>query len=143
MHVLLAQQGLSHQYEVASAGTHAHHAGERPDPRATAVAARRGYPPLPHQRSRRVTPEDFEKFDVIVAMDHANLANLQRICPTEHAPKLRLLLEFAPTLGITEIPDPYYGNLEGFDRVLDLCEAGVQGLLAADLQGTLWAAAQK
>lgn len=122
--------GLQHQITVDSAGTHAHHAGEAPDPRGITVAAKRGYTDLKQQRSRLVKPEDFEKFDLIVAMDRDNLAHLKRQCSAEHAHKLHLLLEFAPQLGLDEVPDPYYGNLAGFERVLDLCEAGVSGLLA-------------
>jgi protein-tyrosine phosphatase len=64
-------------------------------------------------------------------MDDVNLAALRGLCPPRYQHKLHLLLEFAPALGIREVPDPYHGNLEGFERVLGLCEQGVQGLLAA------------
>ena len=66
-------------------------------------------------------------------MDQQNLDNLRRLCPPEHQHKLHLLLAFAPALGQQEVPDPYYGNAAGFERVLDLCEAGVSGLLALSL----------
>ena len=80
-------------------------------------------------RSRRVIPQDFERFDLLLAMDEDNLAALQRQCPPEQLHKLRLLLSYAPELGEREVPDPYFGGLAGFERVLDLCEAGVRGLL--------------
>lgn len=137
MSALVVQQGLSSQIMMDSAGTHAHHAGEQPDPRAVSVAIRRGYAGLAHQRSRRITAEDFERFDLIIAMDRDNLANLKRLCPPEHAAKLHLFLEFAPELGRDEVPDPYYGNVAGFERVLDLCEAGARGLLNAVVDGQL------
>lgn len=114
--------------EFSSAGTHAHHTGERPDPRAAAILARRGYKPG-NIRSRRITEQDFQRYDLILAMDRVNLAALQRMCPPAHATKLHLFLEFAEGVGETEIPDPYYGNAQGFERVLDLCEAGVKGLI--------------
>lgn len=112
-----------------SAGTHAGHVGERPDPRALDALARRGYPPG-KQRSRQVALRDFEKFDLILAMDADNLQNLQRQCPPEYGHKLRLFMSFASTLVATDVPDPYYGGAAGFEPVLDMCEAGVSGLLA-------------
>jgi len=84
----------------------------------------------PKTRSRLVTAQDFERFDLILVMDEANLAALQRQCPASSQDKLRLLLSFAPELGLTEVPDPYYGDLAGFERVLSLCEAAAHGLLA-------------
>ena len=115
--------------EFSSAGTHAHHAGEKPDPRAVAVLAKRGYA-VGNIRSRRVTDQDFQKYDLILAMDRVNLAALKKVCPPAHATKLRLFLEFAQdATGELEIPDPYYGNAAGFERVLDLCEAGARGLV--------------
>ncbi len=131
LHALAQQQGRLGEFDIDSAGTHGHyHAGEPPDPRAVAAAARRGYSQIAKQRARAIKPEDFEKFDLLVAMDRDNLGNLQRICPPEHLAKLHLLLAFAPELGLAEVPDPYYGNAAGFERVLDLCEVGVRGLLA-------------
>jgi protein-tyrosine phosphatase len=113
----------------ASAGTHAHHIGEPPDPRATAALARRGYRGL-KIRSRRVTSKDFSQFDLILAMDNANVQALNRVCPSEHQHKIRLLLDYANELADKEVPDPYYGNEAGFERVLELCEAGVRGLIS-------------
>lgn len=113
-----------------SAGTHAHHAGELPDPRARNLLLSRGYV-LDKSRSRKVKPVDFEKFDLILAMDLANLDSLEKLCPDAHRSKLRLLLDFAADQKTREVPDPYYGNLAGFERVLELCEAGAEGLIKA------------
>jgi protein-tyrosine phosphatase len=80
-------------------------------------------------RARRVCIEDFERFDIIVAMDEDNLACLRDEAPAEHHHKLRLFLEYARG-SETEVPDPYYGGAAGFERVLDLVEAASKGLLA-------------
>ena len=120
--------GQSLAFELDSAGTHAQTPGGRPDARAKAVLEKRGYV-MGKTRSRRVNPQDFERFDLILAMDSLNLAALNRQCPPEHTAKLQLLLSFAPGLDTVEVPDPYFGNLTGFERALDLCEAGVRGLL--------------
>jgi protein-tyrosine phosphatase len=125
-------QGLAKRLMVDSAGTHGqYHAGEAPDPRAQSAAIQRGYSQIAKQRARAVSSEDFETFDLIVAMDHDNLSYLQKICPAQHSAKLKLLLEYAPKLGLDEVLDPYYGDLTGFENTLDLCESGVRGLLLA------------
>ncbi|OGB09770.1 MAG: hypothetical protein A3E79_14860 [Burkholderiales bacterium RIFCSPHIGHO2_12_FULL_61_11] len=127
----LAQQaGRSQEFEFDSAGTLALHTGERADPRAIATLLSRNYEPG-NTSVRRVNDQDFENFDLILAMDQTNLAALQRLCPPQHLAKLHLLLKFAPSAGVDEVPDPYYGNLAGFERVLDLCEAGARGLIKA------------
>lgn len=128
MEKVLEEEGLAPMVEVDSAGTHAFHVGEPPDPRAQEAAARRGVD-LTGQRARRITAVDFVRFDYILAMDRENLAALEAACPPEHASKLRLLMEFAPDLGFEEVPDPYYGGPAGFDQVLDLLEAAVRGLV--------------
>ena len=125
--VRLAGRGA--EFELASAGTHAQRGGQRLDARAKSVLLARQYAPA-KTRSRQVLEQDFDYFDLILAMDASNLAALHKRSPSQHHPKLRLLLDYAPGLGITEIPDPYHGALAGFERVLDLCEAGVKGLLA-------------
>ena len=137
---LLLQARLEKAVRVDSAGTHASAAGERPDPRAVAALLRRGYD-IGRQRSRRVVVQDFEQFDVILAMDADNLGTLQKMCPPQHLGKIQLLLQYAvqttaSDIGdtphaalVTEVPDPYYGNPQGFERVLDLCEVGVKGLV--------------
>lgn len=126
---LADQAGQRKLWAFDAAGTHAHRGGVKPDPRAKAVLAKREYA-LASTRSRQVTAQDFSHFDLLLAMDEGNLAALQRQCPAEHQYKLRLFLSFAPELEeAREVPDPYFGSLGGFERVLDLCEAGVRGLL--------------
>jgi protein-tyrosine phosphatase len=117
--------GRAMQITFDSAGTHAQHIGERPDTRAKTVLERRGYV-LDKKRSRRVVEKDFKEFDLILAMDRSNLFELKRLCPPEQAHKLQLFLDPRVGIEIDEIPDPYYGNLAGFERVLDLCEAAAQ-----------------
>jgi protein-tyrosine phosphatase len=127
---LLARSALAEFVEVDSAGTHAYHVGASPDPRAQAAAAARGFD-LSHQRARRVRPEDFERFDYIVAMDADNLAELLQICPSEVLrQRVRRFMDFAPTADSTSVPDPYYGGQRGFERVLDLIEDASRGMLA-------------
>lgn len=123
-----AEAGLAEVLEFDSAGTHAYHAGEAPDERSRMVAARAGFD-LSNLRARRVAAEDFARFDWILAMDRANLEILQRECPEEYRGKLRLFLDFAEGCAEREVPDPYYGGIEGFEKVLALCEAGARGLI--------------
>ncbi|HKD54860.1 MAG TPA: low molecular weight protein-tyrosine-phosphatase [Steroidobacteraceae bacterium] len=115
--------------EVDSAGTAGYHIGEPPDPRTRQAAARRGYD-LTQLRARIVEPRDFERFDLILAMDREILRALQRRAPETAHERLRLFLEFAPSGAPEEVPDPYYGGPNGFEEVLDLVEAATRGLLA-------------
>ena len=121
------QAGVADQIRIDSAGTHAYHVGEPADRRARAAAERRGIS-LDGIAARRVSGEDFERFDFILAMDEDNLARLEAEAPDEHSHKLRLFLEFAD-VSETEVPDPYYGGAAGFERVLDLIEDASRGLL--------------
>ena len=121
--------GLNHKIEIDSAGTHAYHVGEPPDGRATEAASQRGID-LSTQRARRVHSSDFEKFDIVLAMDDSNLTDLQAICPAEHQNKLHLFMDFANDASQREVPDPYYGGAHGFERVLDMVEAASKGLLS-------------
>lgn len=114
--------------EIDSAGTAGYHVGELPDRRTRQAAARRGYD-LSELRARVVEPHDFERFDLILAMDRENLRALERRAPASVRERLRLFLEFAPEAGISEVPDPYYGGPNGFEDVLDLIEAASRGLL--------------
>jgi len=117
---LAKQAGV--EVHVESAGTGDWHVGHPPDRRAQHHARGRGYD-LSAQRARQVAPRDFEAFDLIVAMDRGHLAALQAQCPREHHAKLRLLVPGR------DVPDPYYGGAEGFERVLDMVEAACAGLL--------------
>jgi protein-tyrosine phosphatase len=124
---LVAEAGLLERIHIDSAGTHAYHVGEPPDKRAAQAASRRGID-LSRQRARRVDPADFAHFDYVLAMDRGNLEDLTAICPPEHHAKLKLFLEFAQSSPL-DVPDPYYGGTQGFERVLDLVEEGARGLL--------------
>lgn len=121
--------------EVDSAGTHAYHAGSEPDHRTQAAARRRNLD-ISAQRARQITREDFEKFDLLLAMDEDNIQILQSRCPPEHRGKLRLFLEYG-SLGERNVPDPYYGGEMGFERVLDLVEDAARGLLESLRRKTL------
>jgi protein-tyrosine phosphatase len=114
--------------DIDSAGTHAYHVGEAPDARAQRAAERRGVD-LGAQRARRVLAEDFDRFDLILAMDELNRAVLVDLCPPERRERIRLFLEFAPHLGRSDVPDPYYGGGKGFEYVLDLVEEASGGLI--------------
>lgn len=124
---LVRDAGLDGSIRVDSAGTHDYHVGEPPDERAQRQALRRGYD-LSALRARRVTQRDFEDFDLIVAMDRGHLRTLQRLCPRQDRHKLRLIMEFAPEQGTDEVPDPYYGDADQFEQVLDMLEAAARGL---------------
>jgi protein-tyrosine phosphatase len=128
---LLRREGLEDRFEVDSAGTGGWHAGAPPDRRATAAAAGRGIELA--GAARQVTPEDFERFDLLVAMDAANVADLRAVAPdAEAARKVVRLREFDPTAvdaGDLDVADPYYGGPDGFERVLDDVERGARGLL--------------
>lgn len=108
--------------QVESRGTHDYHVGEPPDERAQDHAKRRGYD-LSAQRARHLSARDFEEFDLVLAMDRGHLRILQRLCPPQHAGKVKLFIQES------EVPDPYYGGPEGFEQVLDLVEAACRGLL--------------
>ncbi len=125
---MVRDAGLAALIEVDSAGTHAYHIGKSPDPRSQETALGRGID-LSGQRARKAAREDFEQFDYVIAMDRDNLANLLTIAPDAHRTKLHLLLDFAPELGVREVPDPYYGGSGGFDRVFDLVTAAAEALL--------------
>ena len=127
----LAQRaGLASLLEIDSAGTHAYHEGELPDPRVKKVASRRSYN-LSGIRARRLTERDYEYYDRILAMDRQNLDFMQRFSPPEFRDKLELFMAYAENAVQEEIPDPYYGAVEGFERVFDLCEQAAEGLIRA------------
>jgi protein-tyrosine phosphatase len=125
----LAQERASHlQIEIDSAGTHDYHVGEPPDRRAISAAARRGID-LSGLRARMVEEADFERFDLLIAMDRLNREILLDRSPEEHRERVRLLMEFAPAADVEDVPDPYYGGPLGFEQVLDLVEEASRGLL--------------
>ncbi|HXH04072.1 MAG TPA: low molecular weight protein-tyrosine-phosphatase [Candidatus Competibacteraceae bacterium] len=125
----LLQDGLHQRVLVDSAGTHSYHIGSPPDRRSQEAALRRGID-LSGLRARQVAAEDLERFDYILAMDQDNLAHLLTLSRSvQQREKIRLLLEFAPEVGEQEVPDPYYGGVVGFERVLDLIEQASVGLI--------------
>jgi len=132
---LVEREGLGGRVVVDSAGTHAYHAGEGADRRALRTAARRGID-LSEHVARGVRRSDFDCFDYILAMDRENFVDLVGRAPAEASSRIRLFMEFAQRRHeerapmVTEVPDPYYGGPDGFDRVLDLIEAASLGLLA-------------
>lgn len=126
----LQQAGLHTRVVVDSAGTHGYHTGEAPDPRAIRAAAQRGVD-LSSLRARPVRPEDFSRFDWLLAMDEANLAWLQSRMPDGAHTRMGLLMEHACRHpGVHEVPDPYYGAAAGFEHVLDLVEDACDGVVA-------------
>ncbi len=120
--------GLDGLIEVDSAGTHGYHVGEAPDPRTRKAAQLRGYD-LSALRARKLDPFDFQRFDLLLAMDRGHLETMRRLCPEVYRPRLGLFMEYARNSEYDEVPDPYYGGPRGFDVVLDMCEDGVKGLL--------------
>ncbi|WP_277444588.1 low molecular weight protein-tyrosine-phosphatase [Vibrio parahaemolyticus] len=106
--------------DIDSAGTIGYHTGNTPDSRAMAAGKQRGYS-FKGMRARQVSVQDFEDFDLVLAADIANLADLLDICPAEHRHKVSLFLSHSNS-SYDEIPDPYYGGDDGFELVLDLIE---------------------
>ena len=122
LRVKARQAGLAIEFE--SAGTENYHVGDPPDPRSVRHARARGYD-LSTLRARQVHASDFHAFDLILAADEINLRELRRRCPAEHHPRLALFL------GDVALPDPYYGESDDFEKVLDLVEKRALRLVAA------------
>ncbi|HEX4454863.1 MAG TPA: low molecular weight protein-tyrosine-phosphatase [Kofleriaceae bacterium] len=127
MRVLARDAGKA--VELDSAGTGGWHVGEAADPRSRNVAARRGYP-IDH-RARQLSYDDFARFDLILAMDRQNLADIEKLARgVEHVPRIALFRSYDSTAESgAEVPDPYAGGAEGFERVVDICERACRGLL--------------
>ncbi|MEZ5564439.1 MAG: low molecular weight protein-tyrosine-phosphatase [Gammaproteobacteria bacterium] len=124
----ITERPLPLPVEIDSAGTHGYHEGAPPDPRAQAATLRRGID-ISDLRARRVVAADFERFDLLLAMDEDNRAILIEQADEAVASRIRLLLEFADGTSGRNVPDPYYGSPLGFERVLDLVEEAMAGLL--------------
>jgi protein-tyrosine phosphatase len=125
---LVEKAGLADSVQIDSAGTGDWNIGRPPDQRAQKAAATRGYD-LSALRARKVSAADFSKFDLVIAMDRSNLVALSQICPPDKEGRLHLYLDFTPGLEGQDIPDPYYGRREGFERMLDLIETGAAHIL--------------
>jgi len=136
MRHLLVEEGLAEAVEIDSAGTGDWHVGHAPDHRSTGAAAGRGIE-LTGQ-ARQVAPADFESYDLILAMDRSNHDDLLALAPGEEArERIRLLREYDPEAvasGELEVPDPYYGDGDGFEDVLDLVTRACQGLIEAEVR---------
>jgi len=131
MRALVSAAGLADAIELDSAGTGGWHVGELPDARTCAAARRRGVE-LTH-RARKVEPRDLDRFDWIIALDRDHLRDLQRLVGAGTRARIALLRSFEDDAELTDeldVPDPYYGDHDGFEEVLDLCERGCRGLLA-------------
>ena len=130
MRGLLRDEGLEDAVALDSAGTGDWHVGSPPDARATLAARTRGI--TLEGAARRIRAEDFDDYDLILAADRRNLRDLQDVLPAGGKAKLHLLRAFDPAStagGDLDVPDPYYGGDDGFERVLDLVEAACRGLL--------------
>ncbi|MEM9470382.1 MAG: low molecular weight protein-tyrosine-phosphatase [Pseudomonadota bacterium] len=123
----LDKAGLAH-IETDSAGTSGWHVGGPPDPRAVKAALMREID-ITEQRARQVEAADFNRFDIIAAMDRSNYARLREMQPDGSTGRVHLFLEFAGELPVREVPDPYYGGEDGFDHALDLIEQAARGLV--------------
>jgi protein-tyrosine phosphatase len=130
----LRAAGLEDRVQVDSAGTGDWHVGKAPDSRTRQAALRRGYD-LSAQRARQVEVTDFQRFDLILAMDQSNLRNLQALRPANARADLDLYLR-RYELALDEVPDPYYGGEDGFEQVLDLIEQASDALLV-EIKGRL------
>ena len=124
---LLRHEGLEGEVFVDSAGTGAWHIGAPPDARAQKSARKRGLD-LSVQQARRVTPEDCQRFEYVIAMDRDNYEFISELCG-ESGAEVRLFMEYAPDSPQQEVPDPYFGGPDGFENVLGLVEDAARGLL--------------
>jgi protein-tyrosine phosphatase len=124
----LVQAGLADRVQVSSAGTHSYHVGGLADARSARHAARRGYDLSPH-RAQQLVSRHFEQADLILAMDHDNLALALERCPPQHRHKLCLLMSLVEGEGARAVPDPYHGGDAGFEEVLDMAEAACDALI--------------
>lgn len=128
MKKLVAESVLAGRVDIDSAGTHGYHIGSTPDARSVEHAARRGID-LTMLRARQVTAKDFARFDHVLVMDQLNMRHVETVCPLRYADRVKFLLSYAGKGEGIEVPDPYDGEAEDFERVLDLVEEGCQGLL--------------
>jgi protein-tyrosine phosphatase len=124
------QHGLAHRVKVASAATHDLNTGESVDYHAQKHALRRGYD-LSALRARLLQEEDFEHFDLILAMQESNLQTLRSRCPAAHQGKLRAFTDYCSDRMGADVPDPFYGQSQDFEQVLDIIEDGCDGVLLA------------
>ncbi len=125
---VLAEHSLADKVQVDSAGTYGYHAGENPDKRAIDAAANRGID-ISKQRARAVNQSDFDKFDLILAMDLSNMDALKEMAPADSKAKLKMFMDYAQSSNVREVPDPYFGGTQGFEVVLDMIQDASMGVL--------------
>ena len=128
----LLKRGLSDHIDSDSAGTTAYHIGEAPDNRAQAAALRRGYD-LSAIRARKISAADFERFDLLLAMDRGVLLALNRYCPPDRLDRVRLFMDFSSHRKGGDVTDPYYGGQDGFEHVLDMIEDAAEAIIETSL----------
>jgi protein-tyrosine phosphatase len=128
MRQLIVEEDRLDSFLLASAGLSAVHSGEPPDPRAVRAAAEQGID-ISAKRAHQIAAEDFKRFDLVLAMDRANRDALLAMAPAGTKQKVHLLLDFSPWIGESEVPDPYYGNDDGFAEVFDIILLAVRGML--------------
>jgi protein-tyrosine phosphatase len=126
MRALVAERDLESEILIDSAGTIGYHEGKPADARMRAAASRRDIELL--SRSRKLVPTDLETFDLVLAMDRENLADIKQVHASPTA-EVRLFSEFLDEDWPTDVPDPYYGGADGFETVLDMIQAGCPQIL--------------
>lgn len=126
---LAAKAGLAEAFEIDSAGTGASHVGQPPTQPAIDAAAARGYD-ITGIRARQITGEDIERFDYVLGMTRGHLVEMRWLAPRDFADKPQLLMNYAPPLGILDIPDPFGGTTDDYERAIGLIESATRGLLA-------------
>ena len=128
----LAQRGIGNSIRVDSCGTSAWHAGEPPDPRSREVALLHGID-IAMQRSRRLEESDYDAYEWIVAMDGSNEADCAARAPGTSRAKIVRFMDFVPAATMRDVPDPYYGGDDGFQKVFELLKSGMGPLVDAVL----------
>lgn len=131
----LASSPYREQVSIDSAGTHSYHVGHAPDPRAIETATEFGVD-IAGLRARKVNTTDFNDYDLIIAMDHSNYQDLQTIAPAGSRANLKMMMNYHPQGQPAEVPDPYYGGMNGFTYMCELLESATAGLLE-DVEGRL------
>lgn len=124
---VVEEAGHDRDFLIDSAGTHDYHVGNPPDSRAIDAAMARGID-IGDLRGRRLNKDDFDRFDLILAMDSGHYSIMDRMQPHDCKAKLSMFLNFSPETGMIDVPDPYYGGVEDFEQMLDLIMEGVDGL---------------
>ena len=125
---LASDEGLEEEFEIDSVGTHDYQAGKPPFTLAVETAKRRGYE-IDHLVARRLRPNDLDHFDMVLAMDRANVVHLNTLAPTRCKPKIELLLEYGDKYHGKEVPDPYGKEGKDYELALDMIEDGCRGLV--------------